>query len=100
MKLKNIVGSAIIFISCTTLSFFDINNHLDIGPADQNGFTPLNHGVFGTLVKIALVAISIFALAYLLKLLTKSIIWTTVLVIILVPAIICAAGYLAFALWF
>lgn len=46
------------------VAFLDLNNQLNIGPKDSDGFTPFDHGVFGTGVKVLLAAIVMYCLYF------------------------------------
>ena len=90
----------VIFLSDGILAFLDLTNHLNIGPKDPDGFAPTNHGIIGTTLKAILVGISAYFLIKFIHSLVKNKIATTIIVIILVPALYIGAGWLAFSLYY
>ena len=90
----------IIFIMATVVAFFDVNNRLNIGMADENGFYPTNHGLFGNTLKVVFVLTALFFLTKFVNTFVKNKIAVYIITVLLVAAILAGANLLAFDLYF
>lgn len=90
----------LIFITATVLAFFDVNNRLNIGSADENGFYPTNHGIFGNILKVVLVLIALYYLILFVHSFIKNKIAVGIITALLVVAILVGANILSFNLYF
>jgi hypothetical protein len=87
------------FFLLLSLAFFDLNNRLNLGPRDQDGFTALNHGALGTSVKILICAATLLLLYYLVSQWTSRRILAASLSIVLGVGLLLAGYLLSLGLW-
>lgn len=98
MNKKNIAWICI--VPLLVVSFLDLNNRLPLGPKDEYGFTPFDHGIFGTFIKVLLGITTLYCLYVLISSQIQAKPLALALAIIAGAVLVVAGSFLAFSLYF